>query len=112
MARKGLFGGLGGLDPISILKQLQAQIDQAQKEIAESQVEGSAGGGAVRVIMRGDHRVVAVQINPELLQEGDVEMLQDLLVTAFNNAVAEVERLTKEKMEPIQKTLGGFNLPI
>ncbi|NPA05972.1 MAG: YbaB/EbfC family nucleoid-associated protein [Chloroflexi bacterium] len=110
MARRkgGLFGGL---DPLALIQQLQAQLDQVQKEIAQTEVEGSAGGGAVRVVMRGDHKVVRIHIEPELLAEGDTEMLQDLLITAFNNAVAEVKRITEEKMGPIQKSLGSLGLP-
>ena len=109
--RSGL-GGLGGLDPMALLQQVQQQMDAIQKEIAASQVEGSAGGGVVRVVMSGDQRVLAVHLDPDLVAEGDVDMLQDLLVTAFNQAADAARKLAEEKMGPLNSMLGGLGLPL
>ncbi len=107
----GGFGGLGGLDPMRLLQQIQQQMDAIQQEIAASRVEGSAGGGAVRVVMSGDLRVLEVHLEPDLLAEDDVEMLQDLLVSAFNQAAEAARRLSEEKMGPLKDMMGGLGLP-
>ncbi len=112
MARKfRRSGGFGGADPMALLQQLQAQMDTIQREIASSQVEGSAGGGAVRVVMTGDQKVLEVHVDPDLVAEGDVEMLQDLLVSAFNQAADAARKLAEEKMGPLNNMLGGLGLP-
>lgn len=112
MARKfRRSGGFGGTDPMALIQQLQQQMDAIQQEIAASRVEGSAGGGAVRVVMSGDQKVLEVHIDPDLLAEGDVEMLQDLLVSAFNQAAAAAQKLAEEKMGPLNSMLGGLGLP-
>ncbi len=101
----------GGKNPLAMLQQLQQQLEEAQAKLAEEQVEGTAGGGAVKVVLTGHNRCVAVEIAPELLEEPDPEMLQDLLVSAFNNALEAVQKLTEERLGGITQTLGGLGLP-
>src|SRR6478609_10889348 len=88
---------------------MQAMMQQAQKmqqEVALIRVEASAGGGMVTVKMDGHKNVIAVKIDPEVA--GDVEMLQDMVVAACNEAVKKVDDETKQKMSGM---LGGLGLP-
>ncbi len=98
----------GGQNPLAMLQQLQQQLEAAQAQLAEEEVTGTAGGGAVKVVLKGDHRCVAVTIDPDLLTEGDAEMVQDLLVSAFNNALAAANRLTEERLGGLTQGLGGL----
>ena len=87
-------------------QQLQARMAKAQAELEESTVEGSAGGGVVRLIMTGKHTVESVTIAPEATE--DIEMLQDLILAAVNDAAQKVQQLAAEKMGALT---GGMKLP-
>ncbi len=102
---KGL-GGLGGLDPMAMLQQIQQQMADMEKELEALKVTGTAGGGVVKVVMNGHHRVLEVQIAPELLEDTDPEMLQDLLISAFNQALELAKKAADERMAQIQQALG------
>jgi hypothetical protein len=88
-------------------KQMQEKMKQAQDEIQSIQVEGESGAGIVRVSMNGRHNVSKVTIDPELRSE-DTELLEDLVVAAFNDAVQKIEAETKEKMGNVT---GGMHIP-
>src|SRR5450432_2080429 len=90
----------------SMMKQAQQMQDRLQQEVALIRVEASAGGGMVSVKMDGHKNVVEVKIDPEVA--GDVEMLQDMVVAACNEAVKKVDEETKQKMGGM---LGGMGLP-
>jgi DNA-binding YbaB/EbfC family protein len=90
----------------SMMKQAQQMQDRLQQEVALIRVEASAGGGMVSVKMDGHKNVVEVKIDPEVA--GDVEMLQDMVVAACNEAVKKVDEETKSKMGGL---LGGMGLP-
>jgi DNA-binding YbaB/EbfC family protein len=83
------------------LQKLQEQLEQAQAKLAEETVSGSAGGGAVKVTVTGDQRCKGIEIDPELLKDVDVEMLQDLLLAAFNNAIDASRNLASERLGPL-----------
>jgi DNA-binding YbaB/EbfC family protein len=83
------------------LQKLQEQIQVMQAQLAEELVTASAGGGAVKVTVTGDQKCRAVEIDPEVLKEADVEMLQDLLLTAFNSALDKSRDLAAERMGPL-----------
>ena len=83
------------------LQKLQEQLEQAQAQLAEETVSGSAGGGAVKVTVTGDQRCKGIEIDPELLKDADVEMLQDLLLAAFNNAIDASRNLASERLGPL-----------
>ena len=92
--------GMGGMNMQAMMKQaqkLQEQVKQAQEEIKNITVEGSAGG-MVTVTMTGDKRVTAVSIKPEAVDPDDVEMLEDLIVAAFNAAAEEADALSARLM--------------
>jgi DNA-binding YbaB/EbfC family protein len=89
-----------------MMRQAQAMQQKMQEEIAQIRVEASAGGGMVTVKMDGQKNVLGVTIDPEVT--GDVEMLQDMVMAAFNEAVKKVEDETRDKMSGM---LGGLGLP-
>jgi len=83
------------------LQKLQEQLQEAQARLAEETVSASAGGGAVKITVTGDQRCQAVEIDPEVLKDADVEMLQDLLLTAFNSALDKSRELAAERLGPL-----------
>lgn len=88
----------GGLDLNSMMRQAQEMQEQMGREMKSMTVEAAAGGGAVTVKMRGDFEVLALTISPDLVKDGDVEMLQDLTVAALNEAKRKVEESLKGKL--------------
>jgi len=94
-------------------QQMQEQVKVAQEELANTEVEGQAGGGLVRLTMTCRHEVRGVNIDQSLLGD-DKEMLEDVLVAAFNDALRKVDETTKEKYSGMTSGLGlpgGLNLP-
>jgi DNA-binding YbaB/EbfC family protein len=90
----------------AMMKQAQAMQEKLQEEIAQIRVEAAAGGGMVSVKMDGRKNVTAVRIDPEVA--GDVEMLQDMVMAAFNEASKKVDEESQQKMGGL---LGGLGLP-
>ena len=88
----------GGLDMNAMMKQAQAMQEQMAKDMKATVVDASAGGGAVSVKMRGDFEVLEVKISPDLVKDGDVEMIQDLTVAALNEGRRKVEEALKSKV--------------
>ena len=88
----------GGMNMQQMMKQAQAMQEKMQREMEEMVVEAAAGGGVVSVRMQGTKELVAVQIDPEAIKEGDVEMLQDLIVAAVNEAGRKVDEAMKGKL--------------
>jgi DNA-binding YbaB/EbfC family protein len=89
------------------IQQLQDQMIKAQQALAEEKVQGSAGGGAVQVIATGDQRILEVNIDQSLIDDGDKELLDDLVYTAVNQALDESRKLAEGKLGP----LAGQGLP-
>jgi hypothetical protein len=96
----------GGGNMQAMMKQAQQMQQRLQEEIAAIKVEASAGGGMITVGMNGSKQVTSVKIDPEVA--GDVEMLQDMAMAAFNEAVRKVEEESQKKMSGM---LGGLGLP-
>ena len=92
-------------------EQMQAQMAQAQAELRETTLEATAGGGAVRVVITGAQELRAVHIDPAAADPADVEMLQDLVVAAVNDALARSKQLADEKMTAIAGSMGLPGLP-
>ena len=88
----------GGFDINSMMQQAQQMQEKMGKEMKETVVDASAGGGAVSVKMRGDFEVVELKISPDLVKEGDAEMIQDLTLAALNEARRKVEESLKGKL--------------
>jgi DNA-binding YbaB/EbfC family protein len=87
-------------------QQMQARLQQAQTEIEQAKVEGSAGGGVVKVVMTGKQVLESVTISPEAAQ--DVDLLQDLVLAAVNDASAKVQDMVSKKMGAVT---GGMKIP-
>ncbi len=100
---KGFKGpkGQNQMNMMKQLQQLQQQIETTQAELAEETVTATVGGGAVKIVMTGDQRCQGVEIDPSLLEDADVEMLQDLLLTAFNAALEQSRDLAAERLGPL-----------
>ena len=89
-------------------QQVQAKVAEMQAELALKTVEASAGGGMVTVVMNGRNEVVSMKIEPEVVDPGDVEMLEDLVIAALNEARSKVEEMIQNEMSAIT---GGLPLP-
>jgi DNA-binding YbaB/EbfC family protein len=92
-------------------QQMQQQLMSAQAELADLQVEGTAGGGLVRARMSGSGELTDVTIDASVVDPADVETLQDLVVAAVRDAARAAADLTQEKMGPLAGGLGGLGLP-
>src|SRR3954449_2283224 len=92
-------------------QQMQQQLMAAQQELTTVEVEGSAGGGLVRVTMTGGGELIAVTIDTQVVDADDVETLQDLVVAAVRDAARAAGDLAQEKMGPLTGGLGGMGLP-
>ena len=98
-------GGIGNL--MKQAQKMEADMEKAQEELANMEVEGEAGGGMVKVIMNGRHELRRVTLDDSLMQD-DKEMIEDLLAAAVNDAVRRIEQQTQEKMSGVT---AGMNLP-
>lgn len=102
------------MDMNKMLKQvqeMQAQMAQAQEELASEVVEASAGGGMVRVKASGAGEVVEIKISPEAIDPEDPEMLEDLVLAAVNEALRNTQELMQSKLGGAMGDLGGLGLP-
>lgn len=106
----GGFGGFGGGNQMqNLMKQaqkMQEEMQKAQAELEETEVEGTAGGGLVKVVMTAKKVVTAVNINPDAVDVEDMTMLEDLIIAALNDAYAKADKLYSEKMG----AFGGMGL--
>ncbi len=89
-------------------QQMQKKIQEVQEEIAQATTEASVGGGAVKAVVVGGSRVESIEIDPDVVDPEDVEMLQDLVAAAVNQAIDQSQELAAEKMKAIT---GGLNIP-
>ncbi len=89
-------------------QQLQAKMMKLQEELAEKTVESSSGGGMVKVTANGRQQILSIQIEKEVVDPDDVEMLQDLVLAAINDALAKAQEMVSSEMG---KLTGGLNIP-
>lgn len=111
MGRKGGFpgGGMGNMN--AMMKQaqkMQMELARAQEEIQDMTFEASAGGGMVKAVAKGDNTLVSLTIDPEAIDPEDVEMLQDMIAAAVNEALRGVADLSSQR---INAATGGMNIP-
>ena len=92
--------------------QMQADMDAAQKEVEAKEFVATSGGGAVEATVNGKRELVSLTVKPEVVDPQDTEMLQDLIVTAVNEALRQAAETMEQKMESVSGNLnlGGFNL--
>jgi len=88
----------GGLNIQQMMKQAQQMQEKMAREMEELRVEASAGGGVVNVTMKGDHEIVALKVDPEIVKENDIEMLQDMIMAAINEGNRKVNEAMKGKL--------------
>lgn len=111
MAKGGFPGGFGGGNMNNLMKQAQAmqkQMETMQKEIEAAEFEASVGGGAVSVRVNGKKEVLGINIKPEVVDPEDVEMLEDLVLSAVNEALRKADEESEAKMG---KLAGGMKMP-
>lgn len=103
---KGMMGGMAGL--MKQANQMQMKMKKLQEELATREFTGTSGGGAVIAKVNGDSKVLSIAVNPEVMKSGDVEMLQDLVTSAVNDAL----KISKEtSQQEMSKITGGMNFP-
>ena len=111
MARGGFPGGFGGGNMNQLMKQaqkLQKDMEKMQEELESKEFEASVGGGAVTVKANGKKEITSINIKPEVVDEDDVEMLEDLVLSAVNEVLRKAEEATAQSMG---KLTGGMNIP-
>ena len=96
------------MDPRKLMKQLQQTQERIQAEIAVLEVEATSGGGMVKAVMDGQKNLKSLTLDPEAVNKDDVEMLQDLVVAAINEAARKVDQALQEKLGGLT---GGLKLP-
>ncbi len=101
-------GGGGGGNMLAQLQKLQDEMAKTQEKLAEETVEVTAGGGMIKAVMTGKQKLVSITISPEAVDPDDVDMLQDLIVAAVNEAVERSQALASERMNALT---GGLGLP-
>lgn len=101
-------GGPGGGDLMKQIQAMQAKLVEAQQKLAEMQFEATAGGGAVTVVASATPSLVSISIKPEVVDPDDVEMLQDLIMAAMNEAL---EKVRSGQMQQLAGLAGGLNIP-
>lgn len=90
------------------VKKMQEQMLKAQEQLADKKVTGTSGGGAVTVEVNGHKKVLSINLKPEVVDPEDIEMLQDLVITAVNDALTKAEDLANDDMS---KFTGGMKIP-
>jgi len=100
------FGEMGNL--LKQAQKMQRAMDEAREELRDARVEGTAGGGAVRVEVTGDGRVEKVALTDEVVASGDRAMLEELLLAALRDGLTKASRMSEERLS---KVTGGLNLP-
>ncbi len=93
------------------IERMQANMMKAQEELGEMTVEGSAGGGAVVLVMNGHQELQSLTIDPEFVDPDDVETLQDAIIAAFNDAQRKAQELVQDKLGAATGGLGNLGLP-
>lgn len=109
MAKGGYPGGMGNMG--NMMKQaqkMQREMLKLQEEIEQRTVEASSGGGAVTVVVSGKKDIRSINIEPEVVDPDDIEMLQDLIIAAINEAIRKADEMVAQEMS---KLTGGLNLP-
>ena len=109
MAKYGGFGGGGNMQALMRQAQkMQEDMLKAQEELKETEFTAEAGGGLVEVTLSGDKMMTAIKIKPEAVDPDDIEMLEDLILAAYNEAAEAVDEETAKVMGPYAGMLGGL----
>lgn len=109
--KPGKFGGGGGMNMNAMTKQIQKmqqEMAKAQEELENAEYTATAGGGAVSATVKGTNTVTSISVKPEVVDPDDIEMLQDLIVAAVNEALRQAEDASGERMK---SATGGMSIP-
>ena len=107
MGKGGFPGGMNMQSMMKQAQQMQARMQKMQEELEAQEVTGTAGGGVVSVTVNGRKEVINISIKPEAVDPDDVEMLEDLVLAAVNEALTQADNLASSEMS---KITGGMNL--
>lgn len=110
MAKKGGFRGMPGNmgNMMKQVQKMQKDMTKMQEELENKEVDSTAGGGAIKVVANGKKQIISISISPEVVDSEDVEMLEDLVLTAVNQALDKADDLVNSSMS---KVTGGMNIP-
>lgn len=109
MANRGGFPGGGNMQQLMRQAQrLQEEMQRAQQQLQETEFEGFGGGDLVTVVLTGDKNLVSININPNAVDVDDLEMLEDLIAAAFQDATEKIEEETQRVMGPYASMMGGM----
>lgn len=103
-----------GMNPQKMMKQMQkmqADMAQAQEELAQQTVTAGAGGGAVKATVSGGLEVMSVEIDPQILDPEDVELVQDTIVAAVNEAMRQAQHMAQARLDAVAGGLGNLGIP-
>lgn len=112
MAKGGFggMGGMGGMNMNNLMKQaqkMQKQMEETQAALADKTLEMTSGGGAVKIVISGKKVIQEIKINPEVVDPEDVEMLEDLILSAVNEAVRQADEMYNSEIGKITGGMGG-----
>ena len=111
MAKRGGYPGMGGMNMNNLMKQaqkMQTQMMEKQEELQARTLEMTSGGGAVKVRISGKKEIQELKINPDVVDPDDVEMLEDLIISAVNEAIRQVEEMYNNEMGRMTGGMGMF----
>jgi len=108
MAKGGFPGGMNMNNLMKQAKKMQEQMMKMQQELEEKTVEASVGGGVVTVVANGKKEILEINIKPEVVDPDDIEMLQDLIIAAVNEATRKADEMIQNEMS---KFTGGLGMP-
>ncbi|SFE14404.1 hypothetical protein SAMN02910327_00448 [Peptostreptococcaceae bacterium pGA-8] len=107
-SKSGVLGGGGMQKQLQQMQAMQRRMEAMQAELEEKEISTTSGGGAVSVTVNGKKEIVDLKIDRDVVDPDDVEMLQDLVVAAVNEAIRQVEEMSNNEMN---KLTGGLNIP-
>jgi nucleoid-associated protein EbfC len=92
----------------NLIKQMQARMEKIQQELAEEAIEATSGGGAITIVANGQQQIMSIKISPEAVDPEDVEMLEDLILTAANEALNKSREVAAQRLSVLT---GGMRIP-
>ena len=108
---KGYGAGGGMADMLKQAQKMQEDMQNLQADLEQREYEVSAGGGMVKLVMDGKHKVKSMEISPDIVDPDDIETLSDILIAAVNEAVTLVDTTGAQEMEKVSAPLAGMNIP-
>lgn len=109
MGKRKMPGGMGNMSGMmKKVQKMQKEMAKVQQELEAKEVEATAGGGVVKAVVNGKKELVSLSIDPEAMDPDDVEMTQDLIIAAVNEAITKADKMMEEGMA---KVTGGMNIP-